>query len=667
MSDGYFGQVLFADLSRGAIEEEWLDPAMYREYLGGYGLGVRMLYERMSPGTDPLGADNILGFVPGLLTGTGVPFSGRFMVVGKSPLTGGWGDANCGGQFGPALRATGLDGVFVTGVSSEPVYLLIEVDEAGDERRAELRSAGHLWGLDTVETDRRIKEEVGSNVQVVCVGPAGEKQSLIAAIITDGGRAAARSGLGAVMGAKRLKAVAVRGARRVPVHDRAALSALSKEYRRLFKGTTSALPGLLFRLTRRVLPLLRWLRLKPAGGPAEAIIHVYKEYGTCSGTAFSTEIGDAPVKNWRGVGVRDFPLDRSARISDDAVIQHEINKYHCRHCPVGCGGFVRFDGQRSTIEKAHKPEYETLAAFGPLLLNDDLESIMQANEICDRYGLDTISAGAVVAFALECAERGLISQEQADGLELSWGNAEAIVELTRRIARREGIGELLADGVKRAAGRIGEEAGSLAMHVGGQELPMHDSRYEPVLGLAYLVDPTPARHTVANGGLYNTPSLREVFELEGLTPPGRYEYGGKGALFALMNRHIQVVNCAGLCLFSQIMGRPPVREWINAATGWEISLEELLRVGHRVQVLRHIFNLREGIRPGDLLLPARARGSPPLTEGPVGGVTLDMETMARDYFRVMGYDEETGIPTGVVLESLGLSEVAQDLEDREVT
>lgn len=191
---------------------------------------------------------------------------------------------------------------------------------------------------------------------------------------------------------------------------------------------------------------------------------------------------------------------------------------------------------------------------------------------------------------------------------------------------------------------------------------MHDSRYEPLLGLAYQVDPTPGRHTVANSGIYGVPSLRDVFALENLTPPGRYEYEGQGALFALVNRYIQVMSCAGLCLFSLMMGRPPIREWINAATGWDLSLEELLRIGQRIQVLRHVFNLREGIRPGDFSLPARASGNPPLAEGPLKGITLDMETMMRDYFRAMGYDEATGAPTRALLESLGLSQAAEDLE-----
>jgi aldehyde:ferredoxin oxidoreductase len=657
VADGFFGKILFVDLSQGTIEEEPLEPTVYQDYLGGYGLGVQVLYERMPPGADPLGPENILGFTPGLLTGTGVPFSGRFMVVGKSPLTGGWGDANCGGHFGPTLRATGFDGVFVRGISAQPVYLFIDKKEG----RIELRDASPLWGLDTVETDRQIKEEMGRDVRVVCIGPGGEKQSFVAGIVTDGGRLAARSGLGAVMGAKRLKAVVVRGAQRVPVQDKEMISHLNKDYRQVFKEKPSPMFRYLTRITRLTLPLVRRFGLSLPMDSPQPIVYIYKAYGTCSGTAFATEVGDAPVKNWLGVGTRDFPLSQSALISDDAVIQHQVKNYGCQHCPLSCGGIVSVKGPRHTVEEAHKPEYETLAGFGSLLLNDDLESIIMINDICDRYGLDTISVATIVAFALECAEKGLLSSEETDGLDLAWGNADAIIELVHKIVRREGIGDLLADGVQRAAERIGKGSEAFAMHAGGQEIAMHDSRYEPMLGLAYQVDPTPGRHTVANGGIYDIPSLRAILDSENLTPPKKYEYEGKGALFALINRYIQVVNCAGLCMFSLIIGQPPVREWINAATGWDLNLKELLHVGHRIQVLRHAFNLREGIRPGDLNLPARTIGDPPLEAGPLKGVTLDMETMIHDFYRAMGYDETTGTPTKDLLESLGLHQVTKAL------
>ncbi len=665
MAEGFFGKVLYVDLSQGAIRVESLPPALYREFLGGYGLGARLLYDWIPPGADPLGPENVLGFVPGLLTGSGVLFGGRFMVVGKSPLTGGWGDANCGGHFGPSLRSAGLDGVFFAGISDDPVYLVVDGGHGDGHHPWALEDAGDLWGLETVETERRLKEQVGRGAQVISIGPAGENRSLIAAIITDEGRAAARSGLAAVMGAKRLKAIVVRGRERLPIHDKEALTHLSREYGQIFREDVSPLSPLLFRLTKTFAPLMRLLRLKPSG-PVNAIIHLYRKYGTAGVTAFTTEVGDAPVWNWRGVAARDFPLSRSAKISDDAVIEHQVRNYGCRYCPVRCGGIVHLEGDMYTVEEAHKPEYETLAAFGPLLLNDNLEAVIKINSLCDRFGLDTISTGTAIAFAMECAEHGLIDAALGDDgvtastLTLSWGNAEAIVELVRRIAHREGIGDVLADGVKRASERIGGEAKAFAMHAGGQELPMHDSRYEPALGLAYVVDPTPGRHNTANGGILDIEAMRDIFAVDGVSPAGRYEYDKKGTEFALLNRYLQVVNCAGLCMFSLLMGRPPVRAWINAATGWELDLQDLLRIGHRIQVLRWAFNFRQGIHSNGVSLPDRARGYPPLGSGPLRGVSLDMETMKQDYFRAMGYDED-GTPTRRLLNSLGLTRIAEDL------
>jgi aldehyde:ferredoxin oxidoreductase len=656
MPDGFFGRVLLVDLSQDKVDEEALPGSVYEAYLGGQGLGVRLLYDRLPRGTDALGAENILGFFPGLLTGTGVPFSGRFMVVGKSPLTKGWGECNCGGHFGPVLRGAGFDGLLITGSSPRPVYLHIEDDQV------ELREANHLWGLNTVETGQRLKDKLGRAAQVVSIGPAGEKRSLMAGIFTDDGRAAARSGLGAVMGAKRLKAIAVRGSRKLPVFDEESLTHLNREYAQIFKDGHNPLPRLIPQLSQLLLPVLRRLPMRLSGGPAEAIVQVYREYGTCFGIPFSTAMGDAPVQNWRGVAARDFPLARSERVGGDAVLKYQTRRYHCSRCPVGCGGVLRLEGGGNGVRESRKVEFETLAAFGPLLLNDDLESIIEIGSLCDRYGLDTISVGSTVAFSLECAEQGLIRPEEVGGLELSWGDARAIMELVRLIGRREGFGDLLADGVKRAAERLGKGSEALAMHAGGQELPMHDPRYEPLLGLAYAMDPTPGRHNTANGGVFDVASLREIYAMENLSPGGRYQYERKGPLFALLNRYLQVVNCAGLCMFSLLMGKPPIPEWINAATGWDLRPEDLLRIGHRIQVLRQAFNLREGIRPGDFSLPPRVRGHPPLEDGTLKGITLGMETMTKEYFRAMGYDELTGTPTATLLESLGLPDVAEDLK-----
>lgn len=645
MPHGYWGKVLSVDLSTGQVEVEQLPDATYRRYLGGYGLGVCILYERMPAGAAPLGPENILGFLPGLLTGSGAPFSGRFMVVARSPLTGGWGEANCGGNFGSALRGTGYDGLFVRGVAGRPVYLYVNGEQA------ELRDASSLWGLEAGATEEAIQAIEGKDVRVACIGPAGEHRSLLACIVNDGGRVAGRCGLGAVMGAKWLKAVVVRGKERPPLADPEAFRQTAAAYRRLFRGQPSPWSRRIPRLLRRLLPLLRRVGFRPSGGPLQMVIDSFRIYGTAAGTAALVELGDTPVRNWAGIGPRDFPLERSSRLSDDAVIQHNIRSYGCQACPVACGAVVRLpDGGTG-----HKPEYETLAAFGPLLVNDDLDAVMRCNEICNQAGLDTISTGVAVAFALECVERGWLPPDLAGELPLEWGNGQAIVELVRRIAHRgSGLGEWLADGVRRAAERLGPEVQEAAMHAGGQELPMHRGLYEPGVALGYQVDPAPGRHTATLSGMADLGPFAPYYALKGLRSAGRYEYGAKGRLMAVAMEVLRAFDSLGLCQFALQMGDPPFLDWLNAATGWGMDEAEFLRVGQRIQVLRHAFNAREGL-PSHFPLPARERGDPPQDTGPVAGVTLDMETMAEAYFAALGLDPFTGLPLPETARELDLA------------
>lgn len=625
MPCGYWGRILFVDLTTGEIRAETLPDEVYRQYLGGYGLAAYVLYERIPAGADPLGPQNVIGFVPGLLTGTGALFGGRFMVCARSPLTGAWGDSNCGGNFGPALRGTGYDGIFVTGQASRPVYLYV------DGERAEIRDASGLWGLDTRRTEEAIREAAGKDVRVACIGPAGEKRSLLAAVVNDGGRAAGRCGLGAVMGAKNLKAVAVRGKDRPPMAHPEEFRRLTEEYRRLFRRRPSPWASRISGFLMRALPLMRRFRVRPSGGPTQVIIDTYRLYGTAAGTAALVELGDTPVRNWTGIGYRDFPLRVAAGLSDEAVIRPKIRGYGCSFCPVACGGIVRLpDGDTD-----HKPEYETLAAFGPLLLNPSLEVVMACNRICNLHGLETISTGVAIAFAIECAERGWLPPDLAGELPLAWGNGEAIVELTARIARREpGLGEWLADGVRRAAERLGPEAQEAAMHAGGQELPMHRGLYEPGVALGYAVDPAPGRHTATLAGTVDLPPFAPYFAVTGVRPGGRYDYAAKGRTLAVGMAVLRAYDSLGLCQFALYMGNPPFLGWLNAATGWGMDEREFLEVGRRIQRMRHAFNERHGLPP-HFPLPARERGEPPQEVGPLAGITLDVEVMVREYFRFL--------------------------------
>jgi aldehyde:ferredoxin oxidoreductase len=591
---GFIGKILNVDLTRGKIEIKTLKEALYRKWFGGYGLGASIIYDNVLPKTKALEPGNILGFITGLLTGTLVPFSGSFSVVGKSPLTGGWGDSRGGGYFGPELKRAGFDGIFFFGKSEKPVYLWV------NDGYVEIKSASDVWGRNVHETEPILKEELGDErVQVVSIGTSGEKLSLASAIMTDKGRAAGRSGLAAVMGSKNLKAIAVRGTVTIPVED---------------------IETVLTLRNNRVNELRE-----------QEMAQSLKKYGFCSGTAEAALNGDSPVKNWGGVGKEDFP--RADSLSGDNVIKYEFKKYACFGCPVASGGLVRVKSGPYAVE-AHKPEYETLASFGTLCLNDNVESIIYLNHICNNYGLDTIEVGATIAFAIECYENRLITKSHTGGIELTWGNTEAIVMMTEKIAKKEGFGEVLADGVKIASKRIGKGSSRYAMHVGGQALPMHDPRlmsvpYNERLGLIYTVDATPARHT------------------QGIS----WEH---------------TVEALGICkVYIWAAGIPPkdmagLPGFVKAVAGWDVTDMEFIEIGNRIASLRQAFNVREGINPSDFKLPERVLGRPPLKSGPLAGITLDVEPKRRQYFQYMKWDFETGKPSKNVLLELGLENVVAD-------
>jgi aldehyde:ferredoxin oxidoreductase len=648
MPNGYWGRILSVDLSTGRIEVETLPDEIYRQYVGGYGLGARLLYERIPAHADPLGPDNVLGFFPGLLTGSNAPFSGRFMVAAKSPLTGGWGDANGGGQFGPALRGAGYDAVLVRGVSEKPMYLYV------DGECVELRDAAALWGLDTVATEDAIVKATAPDVHVACIGPAGEKRALISGIVNDGGRIAARCGLGAVMGSKNLKAVAARGKQVPPLADPIAFKETTKAYRELFRRRTAGWMSLMPKVLHAFGPLMGRLKLQFSGGPASIVIDNFRLYGTASATALLVALGDTPIRNWGGLPQRDYSITQAENLSDDAVIRDKIKPYACHSCPLGCGGVIRLPGGRT----GHRPEYETLAAFGPTLLNDNLDVVVACSEICNLAGLDTIATGVAVGYAIECYEKGWLPPELAGELELKWGDGKALVELTRRIAARQpGLGEWLTDGVQRASQSLGREAQQAAMHAGGQALPMHRGLYEPNVAVGYQVDPAPGRHTATNTGLAGAPAYAPYLRLAGRKLAARYDYAAKGAETATIIAVLRVVDALGLCQFCLQMGDPPFLAWLNAATGWGWDEAALARAGQRIQVLRHSFNAREGIAPAQITLPGRERGDPPQGIGPLAGVTLDAESMTQSYYMTMGIDAESGWPSAETARELGLDSI----------
>ncbi len=540
-----------------------------------------------------LGHENILGIVTGPLTGTPAIFGCRFAAVAKSPLTGSWGDANCGGHFGPHLKFSGFDAVFFSGISPGPVYLLI------NNGQARLEDAAHLWGQNTYVTEDALESQYPGS-KVLSIGPAGEKLALISCIITDKGSAAGRSGLGAVMGSKKLKAIVVKGNQKPLVAN----------------------PG-----------MTRLLRQQHIAGIKPEIRHELHTFGTTSHTASSVHSGDSPVRNWGGIGIYDLP-DVSG-LDSVPLAQRVQSRFGCWGCPIACRGKLKNgEGAFNYPAETRRPEYETAAAFGSMCLNSNMEAISMANHICNSYGLDTISTGTTIAFAMECFEHGLITLADADGIELTWGNPHAIVTMARKIATREGFGDVLADGVKMAAFRLGKDAERYAVHIGGQELGLHDPKFDfPAFfgkpaAARFQMDATPGRHT------------------SGFGPSQFQDY---------------VVNAAGLCLHSDLAADDPkhyLAEYFKAIVGWDCSVEELMKAGERIENIRHAFTLREGDNPLKRKVHPRIIGRPPFKEGPLAGVSPDIEGQISVNLRALDWDPVTTKPSRRKLIELGLTDVA---------
>ena len=644
----YMGKILVVDLTRGVMEEETIPDRVYEQYLSGMGLGAYILYHRVPPGADPLGPDNMLGFCSGLLTGTGSLFSGRWMLVGKSPLTGGWGDANCGGTFSPAIKRCGYDALFFKGTSRDPVYLYVK------NGRANLKDAGDLWGMDAVETEELLKERHGAKAAVAVIGTAGERLSLISGVCNDRGRIAARSGLGAVMGSKRLKAVVLDGVKRIGVHDRAEMKNLSKH---CIKWVNLPLPLPPAGIFARAGALMR---VTPVLLAQDGLLYrsILKKWGTAGMNQVSIEMGDAPIKNWDGSNV-DFPLEKSRKISPAIIREREIMKYHCYSCPLGCGGISAATGKYARI---HKPEYESILALGALCMNEDLDSVYYLNELLNRAGMDTISAGGTAAFAIECYEKGILAGGDTDGLELKWGNTEALVALIKKMIRREGIGDLLADGVKIAAEKIGKGSMEYAIQAGGQELPMHDGRNDPGFNVHYSLEPAPGKHTTGAHLYYEMFQLwKKLKDLPNpglfITKDGKFEIDeDKARAAAACSTFMSLANAAGMCLFGLFLGatRIPTFEWLNAAMGRQWSPEEYMVIGERIHTLKQAFNVKHGIESRDNFASGRALGVIPQQEGANKGRSVDIEKHAPLYWKQFGWDTETGKPKPETLRKLGI-------------
>jgi aldehyde:ferredoxin oxidoreductase len=621
---GYMGKILFVDLNNMKIHDEEISEKLARGYIGGYGLGARIILERMKQGVDPLSPDNIFGIGTGPLTLSGTVSSCRYTTMGKSPLTGYWGDANSGGNFANTFKASGYDMVFFEGRAEHPVYLLIR------DGKAEIKNAGHLWGRYTAITDEMIRQENNdSGLKIISIGTGGEKLSRIAAVINDGGRAAARSGLGAVMGSKNLKAVACSGSLKPHIHDKSDVSRLVKEMMAMAKSNPSGM----------------YLGLSSTGTPGAMIPHMMEH--------------DVPIKNWSGNNVEDFPEERWKNVAWEGMEKYAVQRYSCTGCPIACGHILKVDKGEYAVEKTHKPEYETLAAFGPLCLNDNMESLIYANVLCNLHGIDTISAGSVIAFAIECFENGIITKTDTGGIELTWGNSGAIINLLKKICMREGIGDILAEGAMRASAEIGKGSEKFAMHVGGEMVPMHDPRCTPGWGATYVSDPAPARHVRGGTAFVESGPVNEsLYRALGLpTKVEKYNPEGKGQMHAVLAGWQHLVNASGMCLFGADALAFSFIDFMKAATGWDLTYDELINTGQRISTILHAFNLREGFKPSDFTIPPRVAGNPPLKAGLLKDRTVDIDELKRQYYEAMGFDIDTGEISKERIDALGLRDV----------
>jgi aldehyde:ferredoxin oxidoreductase len=616
------GKILRVNLSEGSLSEEQIPPPWAQAFLGGSGLATKVLLEEVPPGADPLGPDNRLIFMTGPLTGTASASASRYSVVAKSPQTGIWGHANSGGSFGPALKRSGYDGILFEGIAPQPVYLRI------DQGHAELCDAGPLWGKTVPETEDWLQAHADGRVTVACIGPAGENQVRYAAIMNNKHRAAGRCGLGAVMGAKGLKAIACSGD-----------TPIQLAHPERFRATA-----------RRQIDLLN-----------ESVLKVgFDTFGTNMIADMVNVRGGYPTRNWQR-GAFDAIEAVNAMAMTDEVL---VDGVSCFACPVICGRKTEIRAGRWQGHRGEGPEYETTNTLGAMCGVSDLNAITMANYRCNALGLDTISTGSSIAFAMECYEKGILRPEATEGLALPFGDGELVVDLVDMIARREGIGNLLAEGTRAMSRRLGQGSERFAMHVKGLELPAYDPRAAKICGLGYV--------TANRGGDHITafvvgPTFIDVPFL--LVDDSRIRdpfvaQPDEARVVVDMEDALTVLDALGGCKFMGILlTADDMVGLIEAATGWTFGVDEFRTTGARIYTLMRAYCVQEGITRHQDTLPERLL-SDPLPDGPAQGMVIERETLERmkdAYYALRGWDPATGIPTPETLRALGLDDLVPRL------
>lgn len=608
---GYHKRMLRVDLSGRKVETQPLEEETIRKYMGGLGLGLKFLHEETGPGTDPLSEKNILAVFTGPCTATGVPTSGRHHLVSRSPLTGLFGGSNVGGSWAVACKRAGFDGMVVNGKADSPVYLWIH------DGVAEIRDARPVWGKNTYETADWLKKQTSEKATVAVIGQAGERMAGLASIPHIGSivRAAARTGLGAVMGSKNLKAIVVHGTGNIPIAKPDELKAYIKK------------------LTPHI--------VKATEG--------FSKYGTSGGLENYEKLGNFPLQNWRlgrWPGVKKI----SGIAMHDTIL---AGRKACMNCPIGCGRHIKIESGPYGPMNGEGPEYETLGTYGGECLVDDLAAISKANQLCNDYGMDTISAGATIAFAMEAYEKGLITKKDTDGVELVWGSGPAIVEMTHKMGKGEGIGKIMAEGSKKMAAALGRNAIEFCVQVKGLEPSAHDPRRFWSQAISYA---TEARGACHNASWSHPYELAMTMPEIGINEPHKsYQIEGKAAMSATMQDLMSVMDAMILCRFSQVGKAVDVNnhvDFLNLITDWGIDVPEYMKIGERLTNLKRMYNVKLGASRKDDMLPYRFQTLKRTGEE----LTNELPPMGRllsDYYEHRKWGEE-GIPTPEKLKDLGL-------------
>ena len=610
---GNYCKLLKIDLGAGTIETIDLEEAMMRTHVGGSSLAARLFFEADGYQYQPLAAESPLYIITGPMVGTNFPGTSRFVLCARSPLTGIWGESASGGFWGAELKKAGFDGISIEGKVAVPSYIMI------DDSNVSVMDAGELWGLDTYQTVDALKDKYKGqrSVRVLAIGPAGENLVKYAAVCNDKAHYCGRTGMGAVMGSKNLKAIVVRGNGKVPVAE---------------------------------LEMYQEARKTALANIKESMIAAsMHDLGTAAAMDMGMMTGDVPIKNW-SLG-EDYEM--AAALGGPAI--HETileGRVACYTCPIGCKPVVAVDHPEYAIAKGPGPEYETCATFGTMIMNDDLNAVAYANELCNRLGLDTITCGATIAFIMDCYANGLLSRQDLDGVDMAWGNVDAAIKTVKKIAYREGFGDRAAEGSQALAASIGKDAEKYAVTVKGLELPMHDPRGFHGQGLAYMNSNRGACHLqhavqAVEQGMVAWPEvgLEENYAAT--------ESAGKAKMVCISENIGQMANAACICQFVHwAMGLDEFLDGFNAVTGYGFDMEELIAAGQRAWVLKRALNNIMGVTAADDRLPLKVLT--PTAEGSAAGSVPDEDLMRKEYYEIRGLDEK-GFPTSGLLQELGLT------------